>query len=143
VRAKGHKVSHDGVMSDPVDPDADDLQVSGAHEGSDVSEGSDVYEGSEEYEAHIEKLFADPEFTRRQRERQILQPKMSRSANGSFGRAMALGFANVFDPDRVKEDIVVVQKRGDGDDDVPDTVIDPDDPTSTKVVYKLGRTKPQ
>ncbi len=134
-----------------ADNDADDNDADDA-EGSAVSGdalvpvfvplvSADEYEGSAEYEARIEKLFADPEFTRRQRERQVLHPKPAKAANGSFGRAMALGFANVFDPDRVKEDIVVVQERGDGDDDVPDTLIDPDDPTSTKVVYKPGRSR--
>ncbi len=100
---------------------------------------TDDYEGFDEEAARIEKLFADPQFTLRERERQLVQPVRAKSANGSLGRAMALGMANVFDPDRVKEDIVMIQERGDGDDDVPDTQIDPDDPTTTKVVYKLGR----
>jgi hypothetical protein len=96
----------------------------------------DDYVGFDEEAARIERLFADPKFTQLERDRQILNPTGAQSANGSFGRAMALGFANIFDPDRVKDDIIVVQERGEGDGDVPETKIDPDDPTATKVIYK-------
>jgi hypothetical protein len=96
----------------------------------------DDYADFDEEAARIEKLFADPKFTRAELDRQLVQPEKAIGAGGSLGRAMALGFANIFDPDRVKDDIVVIQERGEGDSDVPETIIDPEDPTVTKVIYK-------
>lgn len=101
----------------------------------------DPYEGFDAEAERVARLFADPLFAQRERQRQdaeALSPVKRRTAGGSIGNALALGFANVFDPDRQRDDIVAMQERGD-DDDVPDTVIDPDDPTSTKVVYRPGQ----
>ncbi len=105
----------------------------------------DEYADFEAEIKRIETLFADPSFRAAEAQRRAdrkLQPARRTSANGSVGRAVALGFANVFDPDRVKDDIVYVQERGDGDGDLPETTIDPDDPKHTRIVFKRKRKKP-
>jgi hypothetical protein len=100
---------------------------------------ADDYEGFDEEVERIQRLFGEKRFVAMERARNVADPlkfAKSNSANGSIGRALALGMANVFDPDRVKEDVVVVQEKGQGDPDVPETTIDPDDPTTTKVTYR-------
>ncbi len=100
----------------------------------------DMYDGFDAEAERVARLFADPTFKIRERQRQAaeaLTPIKRRTSGGSVGHALALGFANVFDPDRQRDDIVAMQERAD-DDDVPDTHIDPDDPTTTRVVYKAG-----
>jgi hypothetical protein len=96
-----------------------------------------------EYDAYVISLqerFNDPEFRRRQREREkqggLALPTYKRtSAAGSVGNALALGFANVFDPNRAKEDVVQVQEKGEPDPDLPETDIDSDDPKLTRVIF--------
>lgn len=107
----------------------------------------DEYADFEAEVTRIEQLFANPSFKAADEEREAtrraagLRPPRHNSANGSVGRAVALGFANVFDPDRVKDDIVYMQERGDGDGDVPETTIDPDDPKHTRIVFRGKRKK--
>jgi hypothetical protein len=125
------------MPGDSTDDDAADTST--PHAASLISPHDDEYDGYDEEVRRIQALFADPVFSDRQRERaasQPLRPVGSSSANGSLGRAMALGMANVFDPDRVKEDVMVVTEKGKGDPDVPDTEIDPDDPRETRIIYR-------
>ena len=49
-------------------------------------------------EDRLAELFADPRFAEAAAQRAAIAPVASKSSNGSIGRAMALGFANVFDP---------------------------------------------
>ncbi len=89
----------------------------------------------------IAELFDDPYFEKVNALREEIRPARSMTPNGSVGRAVALGFANVFDPDRVREDIMVVAERGEGDPDVPDTLIDRDNPKATRVIFKRKRAR--
>ncbi len=100
----------------------------------------DDYADFEHEAARIEALFKDPHFAEMAAGRNELRPPKSTQAKGSIGRAMALGFANVFDPDRVKDDVMVIAERGEGDPDLPETTIDPEDPKHTRVVFR-GRKK--
>jgi hypothetical protein len=102
----------------------------------DESNLNDDYADFEHEAARIEALFKDPHFAELAAGRNELRPPRSTEARGSIGRAMALGFANVFDPDRVKDDVMVIAERGDGDDDLPETTIDPDE-----VVFRRKRMK--
>jgi hypothetical protein len=127
------------VSVPPDDPEENGPHHPGPQPGSFVSHDEDEYEGYDEEVRRIQALFADPVFRDRQRQRDAaapLRPVGSSSANGSIGRAMALGMANVFDPDRVKEDVMIVAEKGQGDPDVPDTEIDPDDPRETRIIYR-------
>lgn len=96
----------------------------------------DDYADFENEAARIEELFDDPYFAEIEALRQEVRPARSTQANGSIGRAVALGFANVFDPDRVREDTMVIAEKGDGDPDLPETTLDPDNPKATRVVFK-------
>jgi hypothetical protein len=101
----------------------------------------DDYADFEHEAARIEALFKDPMFAEMAAGRNELRPPRSTEARGSVGRAVALGFANVFDPDRVKDDVMVIAERGDGDSDLPETTIDPDDPKHTKVIFRRKKKR--
>jgi hypothetical protein len=103
------------------------------------SNQDDEYAGFDEEVERIQQLFRERRFSAMERARNEADPirvTRAQSPNGSIGRALALGMANVFDPDRVRDDVVAVQEKGEGDPDVPDTSIDPNDPTTTRVVYR-------
>jgi hypothetical protein len=119
--------------------DSNPVASADAHGETPIDLPVDEYEGFEAESARIAALFADPVFRQREQERRTahaLTPIRRTNAGGSMGRALALGFANVFDPDRKKDDVVMMQERGDGDGDVPDTELNPDDPTATRVIYR-------
>lgn len=83
-------------------------------------------------EARLRELFADPRFAKLAAERGAL-PVARRTAEGSIGRALALGFANVFDPDRKKDEVQAIQERGDDDPDGPSLDLDRDDPKASRI----------
>ena len=87
-------------------------------------------------EDRLAELFADPRFAEAAAQRAAIAPVASKSSNGSIGRAMALGFANVFDPDRQRDEVVAVQKRGDDDPDGPSTDLDRDNPKSSRITLR-------
>ncbi len=87
-------------------------------------------------EDRLAELFADPRFAEAAARRAAIAPVASKSSNGSIGRAMALGFANVFDPDRQRDEVVAVQKRGDDDPDGPSTDLDRDNPKSSRITLR-------
>ena len=87
-------------------------------------------------EDRLSELFADPRFAEAAAQRAAIAPVASKSSNGSIGRAMALGFANVFDPDRQRDEVVAVQKRGDDDPDGPSTDLDRDNPKSSRITLR-------
>ena len=122
------------------DPPASSEPVNGLLPAWDDIEHDDYADFDHESQ-RIAELFEDPYFEKINALREEIRPARSMTPNGSVGRAVALGFANVFDPDRVREDIMVVAERGEGDPDVPDTIIDPDDPRATKVIFKRKKNR--
>ncbi len=105
--------------------------------------GIDPRSSYEEQEDRYRALFRDPWFAELERRRRLRYavegvPLARRgSANGSVGAALALGFRNVFDPDRAKDEIVAVSERGDGDGDGSLKLdLDPTDPRRTRAVIR-------
>ena len=136
-----HRESQSDAQSDSQSDSQSDTEP-GSPENSEEQNTEDLYADFDAEADRVAALFADPVFREREQARQAadeIAPIKRRSAGNSFGNALALGFANVFDPDRQRDDIVAVQERGDDDGDVPETTLDPDDPTSTRVVYKPGQ----
>lgn len=96
-----------------------------------------------EQEERYRALFRDPWFVELDRRRRLQYavdgvPIARRStANGSVGAALALGFRNVFDPDRKRDDVVAMSERGDGDGDTGLKLdLDPTDPRRTKATIR-------
>ncbi len=105
--------------------------------------GIDPSASYEEQEDRYRALFRDPWFVELDRRRRLQYavdgvPLARRgSANGSIGAALALGFRNVFDPDRARDEIVAVSERGDGDGDGGLRLdLDPTDPRRTRAVIR-------
>ena len=85
-------------------------------------------------EDRLAELFADPRFAEAAAQRTAMAPVRAKTSNGSIGRALALGFANVFDPDRQKDEVVAVQERGEPEG--PSTDLDRDNPKASRITLR-------
>lgn len=85
-------------------------------------------------EDRLAELFADPRFAEAAAQRTAMAPVRAKTSNGSIGRALALGFANVFDPDRQKDEVVAVQERDEPEG--PSTDLDRDNPKASRITLR-------